>query len=570
MLARMVMEYRLAGRIEHVVDIDTLLFMASDKISRERPVTGNALLEDAMQDAAPRAGVAVVRSETDTALSRVDRRIAARPFSGTDAQLAIVRKIASDLAELRGEADAALALPRSQRDPTIFSTYLTRANAMFAMTSKALDVGDMAAALHDGTTVELIALSRNAWGLRSTMTLRTTPLMTAIDAGVRLGPEELAAQLRVDGILNQTWDMIGALKTRLSEIPGMSASVAHARDAFNSYEGLCQEVIRVGRDSASYPISALEFGRVATRTAPVLLQLRDDALSAAKARVAGSRRTAGIYVIAATAVLALTMVVMAAVLVLLQRRIVSPVLGLTEAIGRIARLDFDVVIPARERMDEIGRMAVALEALRRGAMAGEAHKARIVHMARHDALTGLPNRLVLHERLEHAVAMAGRGHISAALCLDLDRFKAVNDSFGHATGDLLLKIVAERLRACVRDGDIVSRLGGDEFVVLLLEVDLAEQAAVMARRIVHALSQPFDLDGQSVSVGSSVGIAITPRDATSGIALLKRADIALYRAKSEAKGSWRFFKPEMEEQSRVNHERPLGCSPVPLDEVSVA
>jgi diguanylate cyclase (GGDEF)-like protein len=204
-------------------------------------------------------------------------------------------------------------------------------------------------------------------------------------------------------------------------------------------------------------------------------------------------------------------------------------------------------------------MAVALDALRSGAMAGEERKAQIIHLARHDALTGLANRLALQERLDQTVAMAGRGQTSAALCLDLDRFKAVNDTFGHPTGDLLLQAVAERLLACVRDVDIVSRLGGDEFVVLLVGLDLPEQAAVVAKRVVRALSEPFDLAGQVVSIGCSVGIAITPQDATSGTALLKRADTALYRAKLEEKGSWRFFKPEMDAhlQERMVLERDL-------------
>ena len=233
--------------------------------------------------------------------------------------------------------------------------------------------------------------------------------------------------------------------------------------------------------------------------------------------------------------------------------------ALTEVIGRLARLDFNVVIPGRKRSDEIGRMALALDALRRGAMAGEENKAQIVHMARHDTLTGLPNRLTLQEKLDQAVAMGGRSQTSAVLCLDLDRFKAVNDTFGHPTGDKLLQSVAERLLACVREVDTVSRLGGDEFVILLIGVTEAELVAAIAKRVVRTLGEPFDLDGQTVNIGCSVGIAITPQDATSAVALLKCADTALYRAKAEEPGSWRFFEPEMDAhlQERAHLERDL-------------
>ena len=271
------------------------------------------------------------------------------------------------------------------------------------------------------------------------------------------------------------------------------------------------------------------------------------------------RQTAGLYVVIATAVLGLTMLALTVVLIMLQRRIVSPVLALTEAIGRIGRLEFDVAIPAHQGVVEIGRMAGALDALRDGAIAGEQYKAQILRMSRRDPLTDLANRVALQDRMEHAVAMAGRGQQPALLCLDLARFKAVTATFGHPTGDLLLQSVAQRLLGCVRDVDTVSRLGGDEFVIMLVDLDQADQAAVVAQRIVQTLSEPFDLDGQIVSIGCSVGIAVTPLDAASALALMKCADTALYRAKKEGKGTWRYFKPEMDAhlRERATLEREL-------------
>ena len=559
MLTQMVVEYHLAGRVERSVDIDALLFAALDKIGFERPVVGDALLADAPADAALLAKVAAARQDTDDALTQVERRIASLSYPGAAAQMAIVRQTRTDLAKWRVIADTPLILPKSRRDPTIFNRYVVGLNAVFEATSVALDVGDMLAALHDGTVAELITLSRHALTTRGLIGARTLPLMTAIDEAVKLDPAALAVQARFGGMFATNWQPIMALSRRLSNMPDLVATIEAARKASDDYESMCQDVIAAGRSGTNYPISAYNLGRNGLHAVSFQLRIRDEALSIARSRVLQSRQSAMVDVVIAAVVLLFTFIAMAGVLMLLQRRIVSPVLALTAVIGKIARHEFDVAIPAQDRHDEIGHMAVALGALHRGAIAGEENKARITHLARHDPLTGLLNRLAMQDSLEHAVARAGRGQTTAALCLDLDRFKAVNDTFGHPTGDLLLKAVAGRLLACVRDVDIVSRLGGDEFVVLLVALDHPDDAAMVAQRIVRALSEPFDLDGQTASIGCSIGIAITPRDATAGIALLKRADTALYRAKQEEKGSWRFFKAEMDEhlQERMALEHDL-------------
>jgi diguanylate cyclase (GGDEF)-like protein len=183
----------------------------------------------------------------------------------------------------------------------------------------------------------------------------------------------------------------------------------------------------------------------------------------------------------------------------------------------------------------------------------------MAHMARHDALTGLANRTLLQERMEQTVSLTGRGQKCAALCIDIDRFKAVNDAFGHIVGDKLLQAVGDRLAACVRDNDTVARLGSDEFVVLLAGLEQADDAGSLASRMVRALNEPFNLDGQSIVAGCSIGIAVSPQDATSATMLLKRAGTALHRAKQDERGSYRFFEAEMDArlQARVALERDL-------------
>jgi diguanylate cyclase (GGDEF)-like protein len=172
-------------------------------------------------------------------------------------------------------------------------------------------------------------------------------------------------------------------------------------------------------------------------------------------------------------------------------------------------------------------------------------EATIAFMARHDSLTKLPNRVLFRERIELAMAQATRTSGVAVLCLDLDRFKAVNDTLGHSVGDALLRSVAERLSGSVRSGDTVARLGGDEFVVIQVDVEEPSDAARLAARIMDTLGQPCDLEGHAVTVRTTIGIALAPADGRNADQLLRNADIALYRAKGEEPGSWCFFEPAM-------------------------
>ena len=173
---------------------------------------------------------------------------------------------------------------------------------------------------------------------------------------------------------------------------------------------------------------------------------------------------------------------------------------------------------------------------------------RITHLARHDPLTGLANRVLFLEQLEQCLQRSLRGQGFAVLCLDLDHFKAVNDTFGHPIGDALLKQVGQRLIACVRHGDLVARLGGDEFAVIQTDVRDASQPESLAARIVEAIGAPFEIEGNPLSIGTSIGITLAPRDGAEADKLLKNADLALYRSKSAGRRGYAFFKTEMDEQ----------------------
>jgi len=185
---------------------------------------------------------------------------------------------------------------------------------------------------------------------------------------------------------------------------------------------------------------------------------------------------------------------------------------------------------------------------------------QILHQASHDALTNLPNRTLLVDLLDRAVSHAARsGHKLGVICLDLDNFKTINDSLGHAMGDELLRAAAVRITGTVRPEDTVARLGGDEFMVMLGEIANERDAVIVAERILASFRLPFALDGRELVLTASVGISIYPDDGLTPDALIKNADLAMYRAKDQGKNAYQLFTPQMNEAvtRRLNLEADL-------------
>ncbi|MDB5599576.1 MAG: Diguanylate cyclase/phosphodiesterase [Xanthobacteraceae bacterium] len=176
---------------------------------------------------------------------------------------------------------------------------------------------------------------------------------------------------------------------------------------------------------------------------------------------------------------------------------------------------------------------------------------QIAHMAHHDPLTDLPNRVLLRDRMAQALSGIARGERLAVLYLDLDHFKGVNDSLGHQLGDELLQAVADRLRDCVRPSDTVARIGGDEFAIIQTGVAQINDTAELARTVGEAVRAPYELSGHVVACDSSIGVAMAPDDGIEPEDLLKNADMALYRAKSDGRGTYRFFEPEMDARMKA-------------------
>jgi diguanylate cyclase (GGDEF)-like protein len=189
-------------------------------------------------------------------------------------------------------------------------------------------------------------------------------------------------------------------------------------------------------------------------------------------------------------------------------------------------------------------------------------EAKIVYMAQHDALTGLYNRYTLADRLKDELSRCHRGHRFALLAIDLDYFKAVNDRHGHAVGDKLLSEVGTRLKTITRDVDAVARLGGDEFAVLQSDIRTAEDALVLAQRIIAGLSEPFRFEGHEITIGASIGIALAPDVADHSDRLMHNGDLALYRAKELGRNASCFFEPalEMRVKDRLALQQDLGSA----------
>ena len=179
---------------------------------------------------------------------------------------------------------------------------------------------------------------------------------------------------------------------------------------------------------------------------------------------------------------------------------------------------------------------------------------RIAHMARHDALTDLPNRILLRDRLEHDLKRVKRGECLAVLCLDLDHFKGVNDTLGHPIGDELLKAVADRLRRCTREPDTIARLGGDEFAIIMNGMTQPSDAAALSKRLREAITKPYNINDHQIVVDISIGISVSPDDGSEPDQLLKNADMALYGAKADGRGTYRFFEPEMDARMKGRRE----------------
>jgi diguanylate cyclase (GGDEF)-like protein len=288
--------------------------------------------------------------------------------------------------------------------------------------------------------------------------------------------------------------------------------------------------------------SAVEFFRPfdknATQVLALMRDIADRAVTNAKSRAGASMRLAEAIRLSLIAALVAGSLLLFGIAALLTRATVRSVNQIAAATGNVAQGHSSVDITALARGDELGTIVRSLAVF-------QANVSKIAFLAHHDPLTKLPNRVLFHDRIQQALKLLDRNVGFAVLCLDLDRFKLVNDTLGHGFGDELLRRVAERLQACVREGDTVARLGGDEFAIILLHVSEPTEIDVLATRIIETIGSSYDIDHHLIHIGTSIGMALAPADGAISDELLKKADTALYDAKSGGGGKSCFYEDAM-------------------------
>ena len=239
-------------------------------------------------------------------------------------------------------------------------------------------------------------------------------------------------------------------------------------------------------------------------------------------------------------------IVLFAALSALGLKLVRPLRDLASSINNITGGRLHEKVPHTNRVDELGTVARALMTMQEQTNERMRAEEQISHMAHHDALTKLPNRVLFGSELERALSEWLPDETVAVFCLDLDRFKQVNDTLGHPVGDALLKAVAGRLQSFVSDRTLGARLGGDEFAVIQVGAEQPHESTALGEQIIARLSEPYEIRGYQIVIGASVGVSLAPHDGDCADDLLKNADLALYRAKTDGRGTLRFFEPGMD------------------------
>jgi len=301
--------------------------------------------------------------------------------------------------------------------------------------------------------------------------------------------------------------------------------------------------------------SAVEFFRPFDTNAKKVLDrinmISDRVIADASRRAARSTHLAERIRLALAAAFAAGCLLLFGTAGVLTRATVKSVKRIAAATEKVAQGGLGVDIDALARGDELGIIVRSLAVF-------QANVSEIAFLGHHDALTRLPNRILFHDRIEQALALLDRGKGFAVFCLDLDRFKMVNDTLGHPVGDTLLRQVATRLQACVREGDTVARLGGDEFAMIVRDLGEPPEADGLALRIIRVIEANYEIDGHQVNVGTSIGIALAPADATSAHELLKKADTALYGAKTNGRGTFCFYENAMNAALQARRDVEVG------------
>ena len=373
MLASSVSHYALAGRIEREVGSHGILLSLSEKLAGERPPTGDALSEELAAGDAARRRIGAARDATDAALEAARTWLSGISGAVSVRQLAILDRVAVGIKGTRELAETGLGTARSGRAPDLLRRYLGSFPAVTAELDQALDAGDTDAIQQSGLIGHLLDLARLSWKVRGVFAARTGPMIVAVAAGGPLTAASLEQQAGLTAVLADTWGGIEASVRRMGAVPGFDkdrfgAVLARSLVTFSETNGVHAGMIEAGRNGRAYPLSAAEFGKSTLGGASAAFSLRDLALAMAAETARAGRHGALMGMLAYAGLVVLTIAGAGGILLMLTRRIVTPMAVMTEAIRRVARQDYSAGIPMRARSDEIGGMSVAVDQLRLGAI----------------------------------------------------------------------------------------------------------------------------------------------------------------------------------------------------------
>jgi diguanylate cyclase (GGDEF)-like protein len=485
--------------------------------------------------------------DTETALSALPSKL--RELIG-----ASIRKARSQVRIGRAELDSGLAQSSSSERVATTTTLLSRFLAAGGFIDEALLKAEREVTDREPRVGLIIKNPRVANEMREAAGQRSTILSRFAGTGIRLDDDAIEKVSELTGAVHLSWDRLRRLSRQPGNAPKLDEAIANIESTFvKEGEPIYAQMAEAARQGSSPPMDLLAWRTWTVKMLTNILTARDAPIAQALEDLENLRTVTERNVRLTISGTSCFFLILAAVGFTLERRILKPIELLTEKLDldrsqADATDDQDVIAKYSSRRDEIGALARALDGRRR-------YEKEIEHLARHDVLTNLPNRALFRDELKRAFANRSReGERVAVLCLDLDRFKPVNDSLGHAVGDELLQQVAMRLSSCVRAGDLAARLGGDEFGVIQSRVEDEGDASALAERIVQSLSVPYDLAGHRVTIGASVGIAIGAGADGTPDELVHQADLALYRVKAEGRQSFSFYHQDMDARAETRRK----------------
>jgi diguanylate cyclase (GGDEF)-like protein len=491
---------------------------------------------------------------TDDVFQQTETSLSALPSKLSQPIGALIQRAKSEVRIGRAELESGLARSYSPERMATTTAVLSRFVAAGGLIDEALLQAERAVTEREPRVGLIIKNPRVANEMREAAGQRSTILSRYVGTGIRLDDDARDKVSELTGAVHLAWDRLRQVSRQPGKAPRLDDAIAYIEATFmEEGEPVYAQMAKASRQDSKAPMDFPAWRSWTVKMLTSILTARDAPIAQALEDLESLRtvteRSAGLTILATICLL----LALGALGFTLERHVLKPVKLLTEKLDldrsqADATDDQDVIAKYSCRGDEIGALARALDGRRR-------YENEIAHLARHDPLTSLPNRTLFRDELKRAIANCSReGERVAVLCLDLDRFKPVNDTLGHAVGDELLQQVAGRLSSCVRAGDLAARLGGDEFGIIQPRVEGETEASALAERIVQSLSIPYDVAGHRVTIGVSVGIAIGAGAGGTPDELVHQADLALYRVKAEGRQSFSFYHRDMDARAEIRRK----------------